>query len=166
MAQFCTSCGAQVAEGAAFCSACGKPVGQAAAGAYGATPVSTPAAGAGELSDNLAGLLAYITIIPAVVFLVMEPYNRRPFVRFHSFQSVFFFLAWVVVCIGLGIFGMIPFLGWTTLVLWPIVGIAALVIWVVLLVKANAGQKFKLPVIGELAEKQAATFPGGQANAA
>ena len=160
MAQYCSSCGAQLPEGANFCTACGKPVGQAGAGGS-RTPAST-----GVLADNIAAMLAYVTIIPAIVFLVMEPYNRRPFVRFHAFQSIFFCLACVVVSIGLSIFGMIPFLGWMTLALWPILGIAELVIWVVLLIKANAGVLFKLPVIGDLAEKQASSVPSGRTNTA
>jgi uncharacterized membrane protein len=39
--------------------------------------------------------------------------------------------------------------------MWPLVGLAGLVIWVMLLVKANQGLMFKLPIIGDLAEKQA-----------
>jgi len=35
-------------------------------------------------------MVAYITIIPAIIFLVMEPYNKNKFVRFHAFQSLFF----------------------------------------------------------------------------
>ncbi|MFB3813450.1 MAG: DUF4870 domain-containing protein [Terriglobales bacterium] len=159
MARFCASCGAQVAEGVAFCPACGKGVGQPAGGGYAAAPapapVSSTAASTGGLADNVAGLLAYITIIPAIIFLVMEPYNRKPFVRFHSFQSIFFGIACVVVAIVLSIIGVIPVLGWATLLLWPLVMIAELVIWVVLLIKANSGLMWKLPVIGDMAEKQA-----------
>ena len=40
------------------------------------TPVPPQAAQTG-LSDNTAGALAYITIIPAIIFLVMEPYNKN-----------------------------------------------------------------------------------------
>ena len=35
------------------------------------------------LSDNAAGALAYVTIIPAIIFLVVEPYNKNSFIRFH-----------------------------------------------------------------------------------
>jgi uncharacterized membrane protein len=49
----------------------------------------------------------------------------------------------------------IPFLGWLTILIWPLIGLAGLVIWVVLLLKANQGQMWKLPVIGDMAEKQA-----------
>ena len=45
------------------------------------------------LTDNVAGGLAYITIFPALLFLFLPPYNRRPFVRFQCCQCLFLFLA-------------------------------------------------------------------------
>lgn len=153
MPRYCTFCGAQMPDESAFCSACGKTAGESAS----ATPV--PPAGAG-LSDNIAGLLAYITILPAIVFLVLEPYNRRAFVRFHAFQSILFFVACVVANVAVSILGVMPVLRWITLLLWPLLGLAEFVIWVLLLLKAGNGQRFKLPVIGEIAERQAGAWKG------
>ncbi len=119
------------------------------AGGGGAAP-----AGAG-MPDNTAGMVAYITIVPAIIFLVMEPYNKRPFVRFHCFQNIFFHVALIALWIVLFIIGMIPVVGWLTLILWPLIGLGALVLWVILLLKANQGQMWKLPFIGDLAAKQA-----------
>jgi len=157
MPRFCANCGAQMADTAAFCPSCGKSAAaSASAGPTAAAPAPSAAApAAGGLADNVAGLLAYVTIIPAIIFLVMEPYNRNRFVRFHSFQSIFFGVAWMVLWIVLSIIGSIPVLGWATLVLWPIVALAGLVVWVLLIVKAYGGQLFKLPMIGDMAEKQA-----------
>lgn len=121
------------------------------AGGGGAAPAP---AGAG-MPDNTAGMVAYITIIPAIIFLVMEPYNKRPFVRFHAFQNIFFCVAWTALWIVLSIIGMLPMVGWLTLILWPIIGLGGLVLWVMLLLKANQGQMWKLPFIGDLAAKQA-----------
>ena len=139
---FCSSCGTQVADGTTLCAACSSRV-----------PAVTQA-GSG-LTDNVAGMLAYVTIIPAIIFLVMAPYNKSRFVRFHSFQSIFFAVAWTVLWIALSIVGMIPVLGWATLIIWPLLGLGGLIIWIILLLKANQGQMFKLPVIGDMAEKQA-----------
>lgn len=107
------------------------------------------------MADNVAGMLAYVTIIPAIVFLVMEPYNKNRFVRFHAFQCLFFAVAWTVLWIALSIVAHIPILGWLTILIWPLVGLAGLIIWVILLLKANQGQMYKLPMIGDMAEKQA-----------
>jgi len=141
---FCPSCGTQIAEG----STCPK----CAAGPTSGAGTTSAAAG---LTDNVAGALAYVTIIPAIVFLVLEPYNRKRFVRFHAFQSIFFAIAWTVLWIILGIIGHIPFLGWGTVLLWPLVSLAGLIVWLILVFKAYQGQMFKLPVIGDMAEKQA-----------
>src|SRR5450631_4737876 len=145
---FCPNCGAQVAEGAA----CPKCAGAAPSGGT-ATAGATTAAGG--LTDNLAGALAYVAIIPAILFLVLEPFNKKRFIRFHAFQSIFFMIAWIVLEIALAFIGHIPFLGWATVLLWPLIGLAGLVIWLILVLKAYQGQMFKLPVIGDMAEQQA-----------
>jgi uncharacterized membrane protein len=143
---FCNMCGAQIADGTTTCAAC--------AGRAPAAPAATTAS-TGGMTDNVAGMLAYVTIIPAIIFLVVEPYNKNKFIRFHSFQNLFFALAWTVLWIALSIVAHIPILGWLTILIWPLVGLGALVIWVILLLKANQGQMWKLPVIGDMAEKQA-----------
>ncbi len=107
------------------------------------------------MADNVAGMLAYVTIIPAIIFLVVEPFNKNRFVRFHAFQCLFFAVAWTVLWIALSIVAHIPILGWLTVLIWPLVGLAGLIIWVILLLKANQGQMYKLPIIGDMAEKQA-----------
>jgi uncharacterized membrane protein len=106
------------------------------------------------MADNFAGMLAYITIIPAIVFLVIEPYNKKPFVRFHSFQSIFLFVVWTVLW-SVTNFMLVPILGILAHLLLSLLGLGFFVLWIILLIKANQGQMFKVPVIGDLAEKQA-----------
>ena len=107
------------------------------------------------LSDNAAGGLAYVTIIPAIIFLLVAPYNKNPNVRFHSWQSIFLAIAWVAADIVLMIIGRLPFVGLINLLLWPLVALGFFILWVVVLIKAFNGQRFKIPFIGDLAEKQA-----------
>ena len=145
---FCNMCGAQIADGTTTCAAC---AGRAAT----APPVPQASATTGGMTDNVAGMLAYVTIIPAIIFLVMEPYNKNRFVRFHSFQNLFFAVAWIVLWIALSIIAHIPILGWLTILIWPLIGLGGLILWIILLLKANQGQMWKLPVIGDMAEKQA-----------
>jgi uncharacterized membrane protein len=107
------------------------------------------------LSDNGAGALAYVTFIPAIVFLAMPPYNRNSYVRFHSWQSIFLAAAWVAILIVLTILIKIPFFG---LIIFPImllVDLGMFILWLVVVLKALNGQRFKIPVIGALAETQA-----------
>ena len=135
---FCSGCGTQIADGATMCPAC------SAKGSTTGAQAST-----GAMADNVAGMLAYITIIPAIIFLVMEPYNKNRFVRFHAFQCIFLAVALIIVQIVLTI---IPIIGW---ILMPLFLLGCLVLVVILLLKAYQGQMFKLPVIGDMAEKQA-----------
>ena len=141
---FCSSCGAQIPAGASVCPACNRST----------APVAATGQTSG-LTDNVAGALAYVTIIPAIVFLVLDPYNKNRFIRFHAFQCIFFAVAWCALWIVLSIIAHIPFLGWLTILIWPLIGLAGFVIWMVLVLKASQGQVFKLPVIGDMAEKQA-----------
>jgi len=142
---FCPTCGTQIADGAT-CPKCAVGAGK------GASAIAPAAAG---LTDNVAGALAYVTIIPAILFLVLEPFNKKRFIRFHAFQCIFFAIAWTVLWIILTFIGHIPFLGWATVLLWPLVSLAGFVIWLILVLKAYQGQMFKLPVIGDWAEQQA-----------
>jgi uncharacterized membrane protein len=107
------------------------------------------------LSDNAASGLAYVTIIPAIIFLIVEPFNRNPTVRFHSWQCIFLSIAWFAADIVLMIIGRIPFLGMITWILWPVVGLCFFILWLIVLIKAFNGQRFSIPFIGDLAQKQA-----------
>ena len=163
---FCPNCGANV-EGK-FCAKCGTPMtaagpaGQPAAGSYsgGAAPAAqygAPAAAAG-LTENVAAALCYVLgLITGIVFLVLAPYNQNKNIRFHAFQAIFFHVAIVALVIAEIIIGMI--LPWSLNVLLSllslIIWLGSIAVWVLLIVKAFQGGKFKLPVIGDLAEKQA-----------
>ncbi len=115
-------------------------------------PEETPQTG---LSDSAASGLAYITIIPAIIFLIVPPYNQKPLIRFHSWQSIFFCIAWIVISIALTILHFMPFLGWFVWPLRLLVDLGLFILWVIVLIKAFNGERFKIPVIGDFAEKQA-----------
>jgi uncharacterized membrane protein len=138
-----------------FCGSCGQRVGATAAGG------AAPPTAAGGLTDNVAGLLCYILgFITGILFLVIEPYNKNRFIRFHAFQSIFLSVAWfaltvvqsVVSAVLMNIsFGLLGIMG----LLWTVLWLGFLVVVVLMMVKAYQGERFKLPIIGDLAEKQA-----------
>jgi uncharacterized membrane protein len=111
----------------------------------------------GALPEALAGALAYF-LLPAIVFLLVEPYSKNRFVRFHSFQCLGAFFVALVVGALLRIVGFmlffIPVLG--HLIVWllsMVVTLALFAVWVVLVVKALQGEMFKLPVVSDFAEQ-------------
>jgi len=108
------------------------------------------------LSDNAAGGLAYITIIPAIVFLIVEPFKKSAYVRFHAWQSIFFFVAWAVVHILVEVVqNLVPTVVFLTLSLWQLIDLAFFVILIIVFVNAFNGKRIMLPIVGALAEKQA-----------
>ena len=101
-----------------------------------------------NVDPKLAALLSYLAgFVTGIVFLLIEKDNK--YVRFHAMQSTIvsgglFVLQWVLA--------FIPFL----MMLVPLVGLAGLVLWIVCMVKAYQGEKFKLPIVGDIAERQTA----------
>ncbi|HTZ59821.1 MAG TPA: hypothetical protein VMB49_17050, partial [Acidobacteriaceae bacterium] len=114
------------------------------------------------LQSNVAGALTYLAgIITAVIFLVIDPYKSDRFVRFHAFQSLFFNIAWIALWIVWTIIGVL--LGTVTKGLFFIIQVpidillmvGGIVLWVFLMYSAYQRKMTKLPVLGELAVKQA-----------
>jgi uncharacterized membrane protein len=112
------------------------------------------------LSDRTAGAIAYITFLPAIVFLFLPPYNTSPYVRFHAWQSIFLSIATFVcdVIVGTILAFLVPHLPFGLFglhLIWPAIDLVWLAIWILCVVKAVNGEVFRLPVIGSLAEQSA-----------
>ena len=164
---FCPKCGSE-AQGQ-FCAKCGSAIATAPPppaappppGGQGYPPPPPAQPGASGLTDNLAAALCYLLgVLTGVLFLVLEPYNHNRLIRFHAFQAIFFWGAAVVASIAFSLVASIiqflPFVGWiAVLVLWPAFGLAILVVWIMLMYKAYNNERWVLPVIGPIAEKQA-----------
>ena len=99
---FCPNCGTQVTG--TFCQNCGTSMaaganasGGPAPGYASPQPLATTSTG---MSENVAGALCYlVTVITGIIFLLIAPYNQNKFIRFHAFQSIFFFVAYIAVWI-------------------------------------------------------------------
>lgn len=108
----------------------------------------------GELTPNIAGMLCYpLSFVTGVLFLILAPYNRNGFVRFHAYQSIFFCVGIILLNIMLGIVTIIlP--SFLEAMMWT--GLRALAlggsVW--LMYQAYLGNRFALPIIGELADNQ------------
>lgn len=162
---FCPNCGAQV-QGA-FCPNCGASMGSAAASGSpnpgGFTPPPTTVA-TGGLEPHIASALCYtpflIGLIASIIFLVAAPYNQNKFIRFSAFQSLFMHLSFLVLGIVLNIlfaivFTMIHLFAALLFPLGLLVWLGVLALMLFMMYKSFNNQKVKLPVIGDLADKQA-----------
>jgi uncharacterized membrane protein len=121
------------------------------------------------LDGNVAAALGYPIGIIAIICLIMEKENR--FVKFHALQSILLHVGFFVVAIAVWIIGVILAIAGMAAAaatnsgaLGGIVGMLFGLLWLVLIVaylggliyaavKAYGGAEFKLPVIGNMAEK-------------
>lgn len=148
---FCPNCGSEVTG--SFCPNCGTQVaGAPGAGAgYSVPPPPPIGSQAGGLTENLASALCYLLgFVTGIIFLVMSPYNQNKIIRFHAFQSIFthigiiiLFWALFFVTHGFGFF------------LLPVLSFAVFILWLYMMYSAYNNKKIKLPIVGDLAEKQA-----------
>jgi uncharacterized membrane protein len=103
------------------------------------------------LEENLAGVLCYVLgWVTGIVFLLLEKENK--FVRFHALQSIATFLPLtILIWIFQWFFFWVPFIGGAIIgLLW----VLWLILWLVLMFKAYQGEMYKLPIVGDFAEKQ------------
>jgi len=143
---FCPKCGTENPEYAKFCTKCGAELAPAAGGSK--TPAMPPAETSIGLQPNIAGLLCYVAgWITGIIFLVIE--KKSTFVKFHAWQSI---MTFAVLNVAYLIFFRIPVIGWV--IAW-IISILSFVLWIILIIQAGTGKMWKLPLVGDWAEKQA-----------
>jgi uncharacterized membrane protein len=152
---FCPKCGTENPDDAKFCSKCGAGLG-ATSDPAGPSETST------GLSPNVAGLLCYLVgWITGIVFVVIE--KKSTFVKFHAWQSIMTFGILTVVQI---IISMLAALIWTPFAvvsgLWMFLHVLGVLVWVLtvglwitLMILAYSGKMWKLPGVGNWAERQA-----------
>ena len=127
-------------------------------------PVQTPKSSTG-LDENIAALLSYIFgWVSGLIFFLIEKESRL--VKFHAMQSILFnvliivtgivlwIITFVLVLIGTQLPGFLgTLLSLLVTLIWIVYSIGLLIAWIMCLIKAFQGQYFKLPIIGNFAEK-------------
>jgi uncharacterized membrane protein len=156
---FCPTCGTALAEGVSTCPACS---GARSAAGPGIVATATPASSAAGLEPNVAAALAYLAgLLTGALFLLIDPYKSDRLVRFHAYQSIFFNVAWIVFWMAWSIVGVV--LGAMTRGLFFLLQVpvdlilfaGGFALWLYLMYSAWHGKMFRIPWIGEMAERQA-----------
>jgi uncharacterized membrane protein len=128
-------------------------------------PPATAGKSSTGLDENIAALLAYIFgWVSGLIFFLIEKDSKL--VRFHGMQSILLSLSVGVLCIVIWIITFVLVLilsqvsdvmgsvvGLLATLLWLVLSLGILIAWILCLVRAYQGQYFKLPVIGNIAEK-------------
>jgi uncharacterized membrane protein len=150
---FCTNCGKQVGDRDQFCAGCGAN--------QGVVPGPNKSAASdflGSMDPHTASILCYIPVvgwIPSIVFLVADRFRNDRRVRFNAFQSLYLFVAWLILD-----WSYLPFVNWDDR--WHLIGLfkaAVFCMWIFMLIKTARREVFHLPIFGELADKSLNEFP-------
>ncbi|HUJ23499.1 MAG TPA: hypothetical protein VLX58_18325 [Bryobacteraceae bacterium] len=145
---YCSSCGSAVNQTDQYCAKCG-------ARQPGAAPKPVdPLAG---ISPRTASILCYIPgigWIASVIVLAADKFRNDRTVRFHAFQGLYLFVAWLIVEWVLSpIFrefhGQVPRID-------HLLQALILFVWIFMIIKTSHEERYSLPIIGELAERSAA----------
>ena len=136
---FCSGCGKAVGEGDSFCASCGT------------RQQGIPAAAvAGGMSPRTASMLCYIPFlgwIASIFVLATDRFRGQRDVRFHAFQGLYLFVAWLLVD-----WVIKPYFHFF-LPLGKILQLVVFALWIVMMIKASKEERYALPLIGELAER-------------
>ena len=154
---FCVQCGSKVGDADQFCAKCGAPQ-KVAAGARsaGPKPMPDPLAGTSSRTASLLCYIPWVGWIAAIVVLASHRFRTNAQVRFHAFQGLYIFVAWLMVewvvspfLFASGFLMGFPFhrLGASLLQL------AVFAAWIFMLIKVSHDENYKLPIIGDLAER-------------
>ncbi len=152
---FCVQCGNQVQDADKFCAVCGLP--QTPAGAT-APPPGAPRDPLSGLSTRNASLLCYIPMVgwvAAIVLLASSRFRHDPDVRFNAFQGLYLFVTWLIIDWVVSPFLRFPFgndFG-PRHFLPSLLHMAVFGVWIFMIVKISQGHSYRLPVLGELAER-------------
>ena len=153
---FCTQCGNGVGDTDQFCAACGAPQRGGPGRSSGTTAGAAPAAFKSpfdNLSPNRASLLCYIPVvgwIPSIFMLSSARFQHDRQVRFHAFQGLYLFVAWLLADWVVG-----PMLRGLGAHIEGILKAAVMCAWIFMMIKTSHNEHYRLPVFGELAERSA-----------
>ena len=146
---FCSQCGNTVGDRDLFCARCG-----------GRQPVTSAPAQDWfhNVSPRTAAILCYIPVIgwiAAVIVLAANKFRNDRTLRFHAFQGLYLFVAWLIVSEVIGpIF--YPFQRVFHLGIGRMLDAALMFAWIFMIIKVSHNEVYSLPVIGELAQRSVA----------
>lgn len=159
---FCTQCGKEVRATDTFCGSCGyqQAPGPSASAAEGAAPgakTTPPKNPVGDfvqtVNPHTAAICCYIPLvgwIASIVILAAEKFRHDKELRFHAFQGLYIFVLWLFVD---WVFTPMAAFAASTRFIGHAMHVVVFGVWIFMLVKTSQGELFRLPIIGELADR-------------
>jgi uncharacterized membrane protein len=142
---YCCQCGQAVGNQDVFCASCGNRQPEQPATDYLHT-----------ITPRTASLLCYIPIVGwvvAIVVLASVRFREDAKVRFHAFQGLYLFVAWLIVDWVLSPLLSFPHEWGPQRIIPALMKVAVFGAWVFMIIKTAQDEVYKLPILGELAEK-------------
>ncbi|MGB9206138.1 MAG: zinc-ribbon domain-containing protein [Terriglobales bacterium] len=130
----CPHCGTAMPANAAFCPGCG----------WSMAPLPP--------ADRAVAALAYLTFVAGAIILSLPAFRKQRFVRFHAWQSVLLWGVFFVLTIAALLLSNVA-AAMFFLLFGILASLAMLFLWMVLSLKAWQGERFELPLFGELAAR-------------
>jgi len=149
---FCSQCGNQVGGGDVFCAKCGSRQPSA---------TRSPSDPLASITPRTASILCYVPVIgwiASIVVLATDRFRQERYVRFHAFQGLYLFVAWLIV--DWVVRPMFVNISGPVIRVDKIFQAVLMFTWIFMVVQASHGEAYALPIIGEQAEKSAAEGPG------
>ncbi|MBM3759144.1 MAG: zinc-ribbon domain-containing protein [Acidobacteria bacterium] len=151
---FCSNCGSEVQPNDQFCGKCGAPQ-------LPSTTPPKPATGANDpfssIDSNIVAVLCYVPFlgsIASIYVLSAERFRKDNIVRFHAFQGLYLFVAWLIY--DWVVEGIIDSFVNRTWVFTRAIRMGLTVTWIFLMYKTSQREVFRVPVIGDLADQSVA----------
>ncbi len=156
---YCCQCGGVVGAADIYCASCGgrQPLGPSSP--HAGSPLPPPQNYLSGISPRTASLLCYVPVVgwlAAIVVLASARFRYDSKVRFNAFQGLYLFVAWLIVDWVLS-----PMLWWpghfggphAFRILPALMKAVVFGAWIFMIIKASQDELFKLPILGDLAEK-------------
>ena len=153
---FCTQCGAEVQRTDIYCASCGASQGDARSAPQGPSAPGTGRHFLDGLDERRASTLCYIPLVGwvlSIVVLAADRFRDSRETRFHAFQGLYLFVAWLFVD---WVFGPFASYAEPMRVVASGMKVAVFGAWIFMLVKTSQGEDFRLPLLGELADRSVA----------
>ncbi len=144
---YCSQCGSAVQNTDLYCAKCGtrQP---------GVPPGRDLAAGFSPRTASILCYLPWAGWIAAIVVLASNSFRNNRTVRFHAFQGLYLFVAWLIVQ---WVFKPVSvFMPGPHIPLAAILQFVLLAISIFMMIKSSQDEVYSLPILGELAERSLA----------
>jgi uncharacterized membrane protein len=145
---YCVQCGNQVGSTDKFCGKCGAPQ------AVGTGPAPDPFHKISQRDAATCCYIPWVGWIASIFVLATDRFRSDHQTRFHAFQGLYLFVAWLLMDWVIAPMFAFPG-GYRVHYIGGLLQLAVFAAWIFMIVKVRSGEDYRLPLIGDLADRSA-----------